>query len=189
MTLRTHLQHNLVAYLALFVALGGTSFAAVAVTLPPNSVGTAQIQPGAITASKIRAGVIPAGYNGPSFYFGSWNANGTVAIYEPDVAMLKRGTGFYKATFFTDVSGCGQYATITGTTTGQIAVGPSTLDQVTSHGGLHGTLSLDVRTFDATGAPADRSFAVAAICGIGKSLPPGGVIGAAPAAPAGGGAG
>src|SRR5438270_13812604 len=47
----SHLRGNVVAYLALFVALGGTSYAAVAV--PANSVGTRQIRNHAITPVKL----------------------------------------------------------------------------------------------------------------------------------------
>ena len=47
-----HLRRNAVGYCALFVALGGTSWAAV--TLPRNSIGTAQVKPGAITSSDVR---------------------------------------------------------------------------------------------------------------------------------------
>jgi hypothetical protein len=36
------IRKNLIAYLALFVALGGTSYAAV--SLPGNSVGTRQLR-------------------------------------------------------------------------------------------------------------------------------------------------
>jgi len=43
-----------VGIVALFVALGGTSYAAI-VTLPKNSVGTAQLKAGAVTAGKINA--------------------------------------------------------------------------------------------------------------------------------------
>jgi len=42
---------NVLALLALFIALGGTSYAAF--TLPKNSVGTRQIKPRAVTLSKI----------------------------------------------------------------------------------------------------------------------------------------
>jgi hypothetical protein len=42
--------------IALFVALGGTSYAAT--QLPPNSVGTKQIRAGAVTATKIPNGAI-----------------------------------------------------------------------------------------------------------------------------------
>lgn len=45
-----------IAIVALFVALGGTGYAAL--RLPRNSVGTTQIQKGAVIASKIRKGTI-----------------------------------------------------------------------------------------------------------------------------------
>ncbi len=46
-----HIRSNAVAYVALFVALGGTGYAAL--HLPTNSVGNRQIQNGAITPVKI----------------------------------------------------------------------------------------------------------------------------------------
>jgi hypothetical protein len=46
-----HLRNNLVAYLALFVALGGSSYAAL--NLPANSVGTRQLKDGAVTPAKL----------------------------------------------------------------------------------------------------------------------------------------
>ena len=52
----THLRHHAIAYLALFIALGGTSYAAT--RLPSNSVGTAQLKPGAVLAQDI--GRLPA---------------------------------------------------------------------------------------------------------------------------------
>lgn len=45
---------NVTATLALVVALGGTSYAAI--KLPANSVGTAQVKPDAITSGKVRNG-------------------------------------------------------------------------------------------------------------------------------------
>ena len=69
-----HLRSNVVAYLALFVALGGTSYAAV--NLPRNSVGTSQLRANAVTSAKVRnasllaadfkRGQIPAGAQGPA---------------------------------------------------------------------------------------------------------------------------
>jgi hypothetical protein len=47
-TFRSHLRHHLVAYLALFVALGGTSYAAT--RLPTDSVASEQIVNGSIQA-------------------------------------------------------------------------------------------------------------------------------------------
>jgi hypothetical protein len=57
-SLSSHARHNAIAYLALFVALGGTSYAAV--KLPANSVGTTQIKKGAVTSAKIKDGSISA---------------------------------------------------------------------------------------------------------------------------------
>ena len=56
--LLNHLKHNVVAYLALFVALGGTSYAAV--NLPAGSVGTRQLRNGAVTNKKLAKGSVGA---------------------------------------------------------------------------------------------------------------------------------
>jgi hypothetical protein len=53
-TLALHVRQHLIGYLALFVALGGTSYAAL--RLPANSVGTKQIKDRAVTLTKIGAG-------------------------------------------------------------------------------------------------------------------------------------
>src|SRR4051794_29508527 len=50
--LLSHVRANVIAYLALFIALGGTSYAAV--RLPAHSVGTKQLRAGAVTATRIR---------------------------------------------------------------------------------------------------------------------------------------
>jgi hypothetical protein len=64
-----------VACLALLIALGGTSYAAIE-ALPRNSVGTVQLKNGAVTARKVKshsllasnfkAGQLPAGPAGPA---------------------------------------------------------------------------------------------------------------------------
>jgi hypothetical protein len=53
-----HLQRNLVAYVALFFGLAGTSFGAATLALPANSVGTKQLKKNAVTAKKIHANAI-----------------------------------------------------------------------------------------------------------------------------------
>jgi hypothetical protein len=53
---------NVIATLALFVALGG---AAVAAGLPKNSVGTRQLKPGAVTTSDLRRQAVKAGKIAP----------------------------------------------------------------------------------------------------------------------------
>ena len=49
---RHHVRQHLIGYLALFVALSGTSYAAA--RLAPNSVGPRQIQANAVTSPKIK---------------------------------------------------------------------------------------------------------------------------------------
>ena len=51
-----HIRSNAVGYIALFVALGGTSYAAIAI--PAGSVGTRQLRNGAVTPVKLNRGVI-----------------------------------------------------------------------------------------------------------------------------------
>ncbi len=53
-----HLRSNAIAYLALIVALGGTSYAAT--NLPANSVGTRQLKSGAVTTNKLANGSVTA---------------------------------------------------------------------------------------------------------------------------------
>lgn len=52
----SYLKRHHMGVIALFVALGGTSYAAT--QLPPNSVGTKQIRAGSITATKIANGAV-----------------------------------------------------------------------------------------------------------------------------------
>jgi hypothetical protein len=73
--LRRHLSFaNVVALIALFVALGGSAYAVT--NLPKGSVGTAQLKNGAVTGAKVKkgsllssnfkAGQLPAGAQGPA---------------------------------------------------------------------------------------------------------------------------
>src|SRR5436305_11785525 len=51
-----HVRSNAISYLALFVALGGTSYAAI--NLPAGSVGPRQLKNGAVTTSKLANGSV-----------------------------------------------------------------------------------------------------------------------------------
>jgi hypothetical protein len=63
-------SHNtVIAYLALFVALGGTAFAAT--QLPKNSVGSKQLKPNAVTAAKIKNGAVNGSKIGPNAITGA----------------------------------------------------------------------------------------------------------------------
>ena len=71
-----HLRSNTIAYIALFVALGGTSFAAVQVTLPRNSVGTLQVINGSLLKRDFKANQLPKGAAGPAGPAGAAGAAG-----------------------------------------------------------------------------------------------------------------
>jgi len=81
-----------VALIALFVALGGTSYAAL--TLPKNSVGTKQLKDGAVTAAKISSSaggaVRVVGGPGAPVYQNSWKAS---------TSFGDEGLSFYKDSF------------------------------------------------------------------------------------------
>jgi hypothetical protein len=67
---------NVVSCLALFVALGGSAYAAT--QLPKNSVGTRQLKDGAVTAAKLADDVsAPAGQRGPEGKQGPIGAQGS----------------------------------------------------------------------------------------------------------------
>jgi hypothetical protein len=76
------LRGNAIGMLALFIALGGTTYAATA--LPKNSVGTKQLKKGAVTKAKINKKTIkqlkgntgPAGPQGPAGPAGPTGATG-----------------------------------------------------------------------------------------------------------------
>jgi len=89
-----------VSLIALFVALGGTSYAAIT-ALPTNSVGTPQLKNNAVTGPKIKNGAITAakishsalatakivGTAGAPAYAGTW---------EPAQSAADEGVSFYK---------------------------------------------------------------------------------------------
>jgi hypothetical protein len=80
----SYVRRHHVALLALFLALGGTSYAAV--RLPKNSVGSRQLKTGAVTSSKVRdhslraadfrRGQLPAGARGTKGDTGAAGAQG-----------------------------------------------------------------------------------------------------------------
>jgi hypothetical protein len=89
-----HLRRNAIAYVALFVALGGTSYAAV--SLRRNSVGTAQLKNGAVTGPKVKlnsltasdfeAGSLPIGPMGPKGDTGPGGPAGlSVSVVQDDL--------------------------------------------------------------------------------------------------------
>jgi hypothetical protein len=72
---------DIVATLALVIALGGTSYAVTA--LPRNSVGTAQLKTHAVTKSKLALGISKAGPRGPRGAAGIAGPTGLVGAPGP----------------------------------------------------------------------------------------------------------
>jgi len=73
-----HLRHNLIAYVALLFALGGTSYAATTKLLPPNSVGSRQVINGALLKQDFKSGQLPRGAPGPKGLSGAPGPAGPV---------------------------------------------------------------------------------------------------------------
>jgi Collagen triple helix repeat (20 copies) len=71
-----HARRNLVAYLALLLALSGASYAAASTLLPPNSVGTKQVINGSLLKKDFKAGQLPRGKRGPPGRVGTRGAMG-----------------------------------------------------------------------------------------------------------------
>lgn len=158
---------HLIAVIALFVALGGTTWAAVHLgkgvvktkNLASNAVTTKKIKNGAVTAQKIAPGVIPSTSAGqPSVTavaFAKVNANGTLAAAQSKnvVSATKAGgSGLYCIDASASVSAG------VATPTAQATGGAVTAIQIpTSTPSCAGT---DAEVFTGTGVPSDQPFFV-----------------------------
>lgn len=106
-----HIKANVIAYLALFVALGGTSYAAI--KLPRNSVGNKQLRSNAVTSGKVRngslrlsdfqSGALKRGPRGPQGPAGPAGAS--------TLGSAKTLRGRFEATSSTPATGAGATAT------------------------------------------------------------------------------
>jgi hypothetical protein len=174
---------NVAATLALFIALGGTSYAAI--TLPANSVSTKQIKKGAVTLNRLSSGAQhslkgntgargPQGVQGPAGSAGSgtattvlWatvaqNGSNIIARSSPGASSFKDATGVYYVTFAGhDLSKCSMQATIGGDTNqanpdGEIAARPF------ADGAMLDRATVD--TFNSGGGHSDRPFYLTVSC-------------------------
>lgn len=169
---------NVTATIALFIALGGTSYAAL--SLPRNSVGSAQIRAGGVRSSEVknrslrlsdlsvsarqslRGAKGDAGAQGPAGtpavkYFAALSAAGeTRRGNATAVRHTAIGSGVYTVSFAQSVSGCAYGATI-GTTDG--GAPPAGRAVVFDAGGAVG-----VQTHDAAGNAADLPFHLIVAC-------------------------
>lgn len=167
---------NVTATLALFVALGGTSYAAL--KLPRNSVGSAQIRTGAVRSSEIKDRSIrtrdlslqarkalrgtpgPQGLQGATGapaakFFAAVSGAGEFVRGNATSGGRAGSVGFYVVGFAEPVSGCAYAATL-GATDGTVTPGRIT---VSDEGGKVG-----VRTYDGSGNSADLPFHLVVAC-------------------------
>jgi hypothetical protein len=180
---------NVISLTALFVALGGTGYAAM--TLPHNSVGSAQLRRHAVGQSELKTGAVtsralhnrsvtlsdisvsartalrgttgpqgPAGPAGPT-YRAAVPSGGTVQRGNAVSAEHQGGTNEYRVTFARDVSTCVATATLAA-----VPAGAGTDQPVAGRITVaqDQPTSVLVRTFAADGSPAEQPFNVILAC-------------------------
>jgi hypothetical protein len=179
---------NVTSCLALFVALGGTGYAAA--TLPRNSVGPTQLRSKAVGSSELRTSAVtsrairngsirstdmsnearaslrgqagpagPAGPPGPTFR-AAVPSGGTVAAGNATRATHQGGTNEYVVEFAQDVSACIATATLASVRSGPNIEQPEAGRITVASSGA----SVLVKTFKTDGAPAEQPFNVIVAC-------------------------
>ncbi len=164
-----------ISVIALFVALGGTGYAAA--TLPRNSVASGQVIDGSLkkrdlagkTIAALKGASGTAGAAGPAGPSGAtgppatalWAvvaANGSKARDGHVTSSEKLATGQYVVVFDRDVKSCAFVGSLGGTAaesvTGQIS---ATRRSINANG-------VFVKTYDSAGTAADKSFHLAVFC-------------------------
>jgi hypothetical protein len=137
-----HLRHNAIAYLALFVALGGTSYAAA--TLPANSVGSRQLVNHSVTAVKLDGKSIVAHV----VLMVRIDGDGHVLYSKPRVTPVGLGTGSPKRFLLNLSRPLGRHCALVATADG---INPATVTVARSLTGT--TASLSLETTGAEGQP------------------------------------
>ena len=179
---------NVTATLALFVALGGTSYAAL--TLPKNSVGSRQIRTGAVGGSEIKTGAVrskdiknetvrlsdvsksarrslqgtqgPAGPAGPSgtALRAAVSSGGAVVQGNSTGVDHVSGSNEYGVRFAGNLASCIGTATLASVQAGPTLEQPPPGRITLAPGGDRVT----VRTYAADGSPAEAPFNVTVSC-------------------------
>jgi hypothetical protein len=167
---------NVTASLALFIALGGGSYAAL--TLPRHSVGSAQLRQGAVGSRELRDRSVhlrdvsvsarrslagkpgPVGAQGPQGQaavklFAA--VSGAGAFVRGNATSGGRtGLGTYAIGFAQDVGGCAYSATLGSTDASTVPPGRVTVNDAAGKVG--------VQVFDPAGNPADLPFHLIVAC-------------------------
>jgi hypothetical protein len=134
------IRHNTIALIALFVALGGTSYAAL--NLPAGSVGTRQLRNGAVTPSKFS----PRDISGSITMWAQIAAGGRVIAAKPRATVTPFAVqGFERVTWKRSGSSrC--FAILNATNVGNVEATASALGPYLGRG----TTSFVISTFSGT---------------------------------------
>jgi hypothetical protein len=161
--LLSHFQQNIIAYFALFVALGGTSYASVKIPQVVNSHQTAKSAKAGITcggscpASSVFWAYIGAKGVSSRLVDGAPAVNQT-AVGGVGAQVDHNGVGDWTVYFQgQDLSNCARFAELTNDRGSASAAGYDHRNPVPQ--------AIHVLTTDATGNPADLDFVVIAFCG------------------------
>src|SRR6478736_2327181 len=156
-----HLRQHFVAYLALFVALGGTSMAASSALVPKNSVGTRQVINGSLLKKDFKSGQLPRGPQGPAGDPGNQGPPGVATVGSvsgPAGPMCANGGGACQVGSSTATCPAGSVVVGGGWTSDSVTV---TVPFAARTGGTtYGVIGIN---YD----PADRSITAQAICAVG----------------------
>jgi hypothetical protein len=169
-----HLRNNLVGWIALFVALGGTGYAAI--SLPRNSVGAAQIRNRSITPAKLN----PNSIGGSVRAWAIIRANATViASSGKPIVFLSAIPGLYVIHWSVRLPRtCATVANVDerspdqtpiqlpngGTASATIGYASNVDTEVIPSGGGHKLSKTSLDTFNQSGQPTPMAFDVAVIC-------------------------
>ncbi len=162
----TFIRHNVISLLALFVALGGTSYAAF--SLPPGSVGTRELRNGSVTNGKLAKRAVTAANLDPRSIAGhiaDWaqiRADGHVVSSSPraSVSSTDPTRGLFRVSWHRSIpSNCIAIAN-------PVNVAPIAPASASTFGPAgHGrSANLLVETFDGTGNNVPLSVNVVVIC-------------------------
>ncbi len=155
--LTAHIRGNVIGYLALFFALGGTGYAAIAI--PRNSIGTQQLRNGAVTPNKLDSRQI----GGSIFAWAYVDADGKVLAshgLRRGAARGERGEYGFGVTDQRVSKGCAATVSIAATTTAPRAPGSA----IAILGLFPRPASVAVQTFNAAGQAAQLPFVVQVLC-------------------------
>jgi hypothetical protein len=158
----SHLRGNIIAYFALFIALGGTSYASTAIPQHVDAHRTVKATGtcgGSCPAAKVLWAYFGLGL--PTSLDPGWQAI-QVAVGASPASVLKTGVGSWQVSFAKqpDLTNCAKFANLTQIRGSASVMGYSSLAPDPG--------SVTVLTTDANGNPVDTGFDVVVFCGGGQ---------------------